>query len=277
MRVVAIQGSPHEGNTHERVMDFGRALQELGDVEFEYIPLKDVHLDPCRGCFICFTRGEDACPLRDDRAAIQRKLEAADGVVFATPVYSMHISYLLKLFVDRNAFTFHRPRYFGKYAVGLAVTGGVGLKEALGYIRMFSGAWGFEYVGDLRFVEPPRGTGMPRLMGEKDRTQEVAREFHRRMKTKPARRLTLNDHLMFYAMRTVYRRMEKYSPADYSHWKREGWLEPDARYFTEHARPGFFKTLYARFIAWLMARSMDREIAKLDSPDAPQRGRGDPV
>jgi multimeric flavodoxin WrbA len=269
MQVVAIQGSPHRGNTYDRVESFGRAMKELGDVEFEHISLKDVDLSPCRGCFTCFTRGEDACPLKDERAEVQRKLEAADGVVFATPVYSMHVSYLLKLFVDRNAFTFHRPRYFGKYAVGLAVTGGIGLNEALKYIRMFSGAWGFEYVGDLRYVEPPRETRLPRLVQEKDRSQEVAREFHRRMKSRPIRRLTLNDHLMFYAMRAVYSRMEQYSPADYEYWESEGWLDPDARYFTEQARTSLFKTMYARLLARLMARGMDREIAKLDRDIGP--------
>lgn len=274
MRVVAIQGSPHTGNTHERVEQFGRALQELGDVEFEHIALKDVDLAPCRGCFMCFARGEDACPIDDDRAEIQRKLEDADGVVFATPVYSMHVSYLLKLFVDRNAFTFHRPRYFGKYAVGLVVTGGIGLKDAFKYVRMFSGAWGFEYVGDLGYIDPPRGTSLPRMMSEKDRTLEVAREFHRRMKTKPVRRLTFNDNLMFHAMRAVYSRMERYSPADHAYWKKEGWLEPDARYFTKHARPGLFKALGARFVAWMMARGIDREIAKLGDSGPQEGGAG---
>jgi multimeric flavodoxin WrbA len=264
VKVVAVQGSPHRGNTHERVERFGQALTRLGDVEFEHVALKDVKLIPCRGCFACFTKGEDACPLEDDVLEIQRKLDEADGVVFATPVYSMHVSYLLKTFVDRFAFTFHRPRFFGKYAVGLAVTGGIGLTETLQYIRMFSGAWGFEYVGDLRYADPPKGTGLPRLNREKDRTEEVARELHRRMRTKPMRRLTLNDHLMFHVMRTVYGRMEPFSPEDFTYWRGQGWLDPDARYFTEHARTGFFPTLYARFVAWMMGRSMDRS---LDSPD----------
>lgn len=277
MKVLAIQGSPHRGNTYDRVEAFRGALSRLGISDFEHVALAEVDLRPCRGCFLCFARGEDSCPLDDDAAAIGRSMSEADAVVFATPVYSMHVSYLLKRFVDRFAFSFHRPRYFDKYAVGLAVSGGIGLKEALGYIRMFAGAWGFEYVGDLRYVDPPRNTALPRLRTEKDRTDEVARRLHDRMRTKPPRRLTADDHLMFHAMRAVYGRMEAFSPLDYAYWKDRGWLEPRARYFTRHARVGLIKSLYPRALAWLMGRAIGRQIAKLersrsrddgDAPDA---------
>lgn len=239
---------------------FGEVLASLGDVEFEHVALRDVNLEPCRGCFLCFSRGEESCPIDDDRASIERKLAEADAVVFASPVYSMHISYLLKRFVDRMAYTFHRPRYFGKYAVGLAATGGIGLKEALGYVRMFAGTWGFEYVDDLRYVDPPRNSSLPRFVEETDRTEEVARKLHALMQTKPARRLTTNDHLAFHAMRAVYGRMEPYSPRDFEYWEAQGWLDPNARYFTEHARVGLLKSIYPRLVAWMMGRSMDRRL-----------------
>ncbi|MBD3178710.1 MAG: hypothetical protein GF417_03410, partial [Candidatus Latescibacteria bacterium] len=256
MKVVAIQGSPHKGNTYERVENFAQALSEHGEIEFDHIALKDSDLKPCQGCFLCFTRGERACPLNDDIKSIRIKLDESDAVIFATPVYSMQISYLLKIFVDRMAYTFHRPRYFGKYAVGLAVTGAVGLKETLDYISMFSEAWGFEYLGGLRYVDPPGGTGIPRFAGKKDRCRELAGELYMRMKTKPQRKLKLKDHMAFHIMRTVYGRMEKYSPTDYAYWKSRGWLEPGARYFFENAGTGFFRGLYARIVARLMARKM---------------------
>ena len=46
---------------------------------------------------------------------IARKIDEADGVIFVSPAYSMHVSYLFKRFVDRFACTFHRPCYWGKY------------------------------------------------------------------------------------------------------------------------------------------------------------------
>lgn len=263
MKVVAIQGSPHRGNTYDRVEKLGEILTGLGDVEFEHLALKDVDLKPCQGCFLCFIRGEESCPLKDDRAMIEQKLTRADAVVFASPVYSMHVSYLLKRFVDRLAYTFHRPRYFDKFAVGLGVTAGIGLTEALEYIKMFAGAWGFEYAGELRYVDPPRNSNLPRFAEEKDHTHKVARRLYHLMKTKPPRKLTRTDHLCFHVMRAVYGRMEKYSPTDYAYWKNQGWLEPGIRYFTSHARAGPVKSLYARCIAWLTGRAMDRQAAKL--------------
>jgi hypothetical protein len=171
----------------------------------------------------------------------------------------MSVSYLLKGFVDRFAYTFHRPRYFDKYAVGLAVAGGIGLKETLEYIRMFAGSWGFQYVGDLRYADPPLGTELRRFMPEKDRTEEVARILHELMRTRPPRKLSRNDHLFFHAMRAVYSRMEPYSPTDYAYWRDRGWLEPGTRYFTEDARAGLLKSLYPRFVAWMMGRALDRQ------------------
>lgn len=265
MKVVAIQGSPHRGNTHDRVEAFGRELEGLGGVEFEHIPLRDVRVQPCRGCFRCFIQGEGACPIDDDVASLERSMRGADAVVFATPVYSMHVSYLLKTFIDRLAYTFHRPRYFGRYAVGLAVTGAVGQNEALAYIRSVAGAWGFEHAGYLAFIDPPRGTPLPRTARGTDRTAEVAAALHRLMRERPARRLSVRDHLMFHAMRAVYSRMERYSPADYAYWKENGWLEQGTRWFTEDARAGIVKSLYPRLIAWIMGRSMDREFARIEA------------
>jgi multimeric flavodoxin WrbA len=260
MKVVAIEGSPHRGNTHARVQQFGDVLCTMGNIEFEHLPLRELEIRPCRGCFVCFLEGEESCPLNDDVATLRDKIEEADATVFATPVYSMHVSYLMKQFVDRFAYTFHRPRYFDKYAVGLAVSGGVGLKEALGYVEMFSGAWGFDYVSGLRYADPPRGSGFPRFAREKDRTREVARRVHYLLMNRPLRRLRRDDYMFFHIMRAVYNRMEPFSPTDYDYWKRMGWLEPGTRYFTPRVKTNALLSLYPRLVAWLMGRAIDRQL-----------------
>lgn len=260
-KILAIQGSPHRGNTYDRVERFGEALTSLGGIDFEHLPLKDMKLEACRGCHLCFDRGEDTCPAGDDKAEIGWKLDEADGVIFATPVYSMHISCLLKRFVDRFACLFHRQRYFDAFAIGLAVTGGVGLKEARGYIRMFAGAWGFRYLGDLRYVDVPRNTALVPLMKEKDRTDEMARRFHRAVTKKPPHKLIANDYLHFHPLRAVYGRMEQFSPTDYTYWKKQGWLEKGISYFTPHAEGNILKSLYPRFPAWMLGRNIDKQNA----------------
>ena len=42
------------------------------------------------------------------------KMMASDGIVFASPNYSFHVSATMKMFLDRLGFVFHRPRFFGK-------------------------------------------------------------------------------------------------------------------------------------------------------------------
>ncbi len=58
----------------------------------------------CRGCGTCFLKDEEHCPLEDDRDLLIRRMEDSDGVVFATPNYSLQVSGIMKTFLDRLAF-----------------------------------------------------------------------------------------------------------------------------------------------------------------------------
>jgi multimeric flavodoxin WrbA len=113
-KVTAIVGSAHKRNTHKAVVQFLKDLQTLGDVEVEIVTLSDYKLGYCRGCRVCFDKGEEFCPLRDDRDLLWQKIDASDGVVLATPNYSWGMSGIMKAFVDRFGAALHRPRYFGK-------------------------------------------------------------------------------------------------------------------------------------------------------------------
>lgn len=263
MNILAIMGSPHKGNTLEKVQRIEDKLKQFGDVEFEYIHLKDMDIQPCKGCFVCFIRGEDNCPLKDDREMISRKIEEADGVIFATPVYSMHVSYLLKGFIDRSAYNFHRPRYFGKYAITLAVSGGLGLDETLKYLRMVAVSWGFEFVDQISLVEPPRNTPMQKLIEKEDRTDEVVNKFYTAIKEKQPRKLALSDHIHFRSMQTVYSKMETMSPTDYRYMKEKGWFDKDVSYFYDNVRGSFLKDRIARVMGWIIGRKIDKTLAKV--------------
>ena len=182
MKIMTIMGSPHKGNSLEITQRIESKLEQFGDVEFEYIHLKDVNLRPCKGCFVCFIKGEDRCPLKDDKERISQKIEEADGVIFVSPVYSMHVSYLLKQFIDRFAYNFHRPRYFGKYAITVAVAGNVGLKETLEYLENCATTWGFDVVDQLGYLAAPKNTPMRAISNKEDRTDEVVRKFYTAIK-----------------------------------------------------------------------------------------------
>jgi multimeric flavodoxin WrbA len=124
-KVTAFVGSTRKGNTYNAAAQFLNNLQSMGDVETEIARLGDYHLEPCRGCRVCFDRGEEHCPAKDDRDLLIEKMRAADGLVFASPNYSFQVSAHMKLFLDRLAFAFHRPEFYGKTYTSI-VTQGIG-------------------------------------------------------------------------------------------------------------------------------------------------------
>lgn len=262
MKILAVMGSPHKGNTFEITQRIEEKFKLFGDVEFEYIHLKDADLQPCRGCFMCFIKGEHNCPVKDDKEKMSQKMEQADGLIFVSPVYSMHVTYLFKRFVDRFAYNFHRPRFFGKYAITVAATGGVGLDETLKYMKMVAVTWGFELVDELGFIAPPKNTPFKKLIEKKDRTDEVVEKFYSAIKEKKPRKLTLSDYMHFHCIRTVYSRLETMSPVDYRYYKEKGWLRKDAKYFNDDIKGSFLKERIARIMAWVMGRKIDQAMAK---------------
>ena len=262
MKIVAIMGSPHKGNSLEITQRIEQQLTQYGDVEFDYVHLKDAELKPCKGCFVCFMRGEERCPVKDDKEMIAQKIEEADGVIFVSPVYSMHVSYLFKGFVDRFACTFHRPRYFGKYALTVAVAGNIGQKETLKYMRDVAGAWGFDVIDELGIRAAPRNTTMRAIASQKDRTGEVVEKFYSAIKEQRPRKLTFKDHLAFRLMQASYARLETMSPTDYRYWKEQGWLDGDATYFHDNVRGNLVKDWVARAAGWMTGKQIDRALAE---------------
>lgn len=265
MKILAIMGSPHKGNSLKATQRIEDKLAQFGDVEFDYVHLKDAELKPCKGCFACFIRGEERCPVKDDKEMIAQKIEEADGVIFCSPVYSMHVSYLFKQFVDRFACTFHRPRYWGKYALTVAVAGNVGLKETSKYLKDVAMAWGFEVVDGLESCMAPRNTPMRAISAQKDRTEEAVLKFHTAIKEKPPRKLTFRDHFTFRIMQASYARLETMSPTDYQYWKEKGWLEPDAVYFHDNVRSNWLFDRVTRIMSWLTGRQIDNALAETAS------------
>jgi multimeric flavodoxin WrbA len=155
MKVLVIMGSPRKGNTYRACARIEEAMKSYGDFTFEYLLLKDADLAQCTGCFVCLLRSEENCPRKDDAPAIEQKMHDADGVIFASPVYGMNVSGLMKVFVDRFSYIFHRPRLFEKKALLLTTTGALGQKDVLKYLDLVAGIWGFEVVDRVGLVTPP--------------------------------------------------------------------------------------------------------------------------
>jgi multimeric flavodoxin WrbA len=228
-RVTAFVGSARKKYTYDAVCQFLDDLKALGDVECEIVTLSDYRIETCRGCQLCFEKGEEFCPLKDDRDVLFEKVRVSDGVVLASPNYSFQVSAIMKIFLDRFGFAFHRPRYFGKTFTSIVAQGIYGGNKLVRYLDFVGKGLGFNTV---------KGTCVTALnpMTEKEaqkRDRALAsqsRRFHERL-MKPAFPVPTLIKLMAFRMgRTSVRLELDDSSRDYRHYKDKGWFESDYFY-----------------------------------------------
>lgn len=103
MKILAINGSPRgkKSNTDRILQPFLEGAREAG-AETETVYLKDKTINPCIGCFTCWTKTPGVCVHKDDMPALLEKLREADVVVYATPLYVFTVTAQMKAFMDRH-------------------------------------------------------------------------------------------------------------------------------------------------------------------------------
>ncbi len=85
MKIVGIVGSPRLGGNTETITRI--ALEEIrkDGLDTELISLAGRKIEPCDACGSCRTTGK--CHIEDDFEAVYAKMNGADGIILATPVY----------------------------------------------------------------------------------------------------------------------------------------------------------------------------------------------
>ncbi len=257
MRILAIVGTPtkDQGYTMRSVVALERSLRQIADIEFEYLFLEDINLPRCQGYLTCIKFGEQRCPFNTEVSALVSAMEAADAVVFASPVHCFNVSTLMKNFLDLLVYQMHRPSLFGKKAIVVTTAAGAGQKSVLKYLRKTVANWGFHVVGQLGthaglFEEPKY---QAKLAGATQKLAlRLATEIESRVTPKPG----ITELINFRVWRAVVTRTEHDSPYDWAHWRESGWLDQDY-YFP--VRVNFF----ANGIAIFIEKMIDRAIRKV--------------
>ena len=65
----------------------------------EFVSLKNKNISFCKGCFAC--QKTKKCVINDDANEITDKIEKADVIVWATPIYYYEMSGQMKVMIDR--------------------------------------------------------------------------------------------------------------------------------------------------------------------------------
>ena len=239
MNVLVIIGSPRKGNTSHIIQEIETEMKKLGDVEFSSISIRDIHLEQCRGCHVCFFKGETSCPRKDDRPIIEEQLLQADGVIFASPNYVSSVPALFKNFIDRFAYAGHRPRFFRQRAMAIVTSAGPGgLSEARNYISASLGAFGFRFVHTAGFFQPPFPIPDPWQKENQKKVRTAAHIFFSACESPNLPAPTMREVMGFRIMQLMLRKvigtsLERYYPSDCQYWKNHGWLDPGRYYFTD--------------------------------------------
>ena len=96
--LILLGGGRPAGNTAQLAQAFARGAREGGH-EVETASLTQWEVKGCLGCNAC--RYGKPCVQKDDFAALLPKLEWADCIVFASPLYFWTISARLKALIER--------------------------------------------------------------------------------------------------------------------------------------------------------------------------------
>ena len=104
MNILIVSASPRKGGNTELLAEaFAQGASAQHHVEI--VSVRDVKVNPCLGCNACFVSESNSCAQKDDMPLIYEKMNHADMLVIASPVYFYGISAQLKAVIDR----FHNP------------------------------------------------------------------------------------------------------------------------------------------------------------------------
>ena len=263
MKVLVIVGSSRgKGNTYKVTKQLEEKIKKLGDVEFNYLFLKETNLEPCRGCFTCVTRGEHLCPIKDDRVKIEEQMLNSDGVIFSSPVYVFNITALMKNFIDRFGYASHRPLFFNQFAMAITTSAGGEIKETLNYLESITRSWGFIFVDKLGIIIHPYLIHTPRYSNEiENNLDKAARTFYHSIKTKERKSPKLSQLIQYRMMRVHAIDTKEYFTADYKYYKEKGLLDKSKKYFID-SEINIFKNMFAGMIEKLIIRAMSKSLSK---------------
>lgn len=242
MKIVILMGSPRKKDGYKICEKIKESLMKQTEEQltFEYIMLKQLQIEECKGCEQCLIKGEQYCPIKDELQDVVNKLIEADGIILVSPVYACQISGTLKKVIDRLSYLFHRPQLVAKPIITVLTTAGGGIKATKDYLKLIADGWACHLSGELQVVSTRYFKGRwenvrsdKKYIAKIDRRIEaITRKFIVDIQKYIQGEMPKPSHyevFMFHALKSkTYT-----SKADYIYWKEKGWLEQKYYYETK--------------------------------------------
>lgn len=226
MIILTIIGNPHNGNT-KKITDLFISEFEGNEIEVDEIVLPKDMPDLCSGCAKCILHGEEKCPHYRKIAQIIKKIEVADMIVLATPVYVMSCSAAMKALLDHLAFMWmiHRPneRMFSKVGMIITTSNGWGQKETVKLLRNNLFYLGIPHVYDYSITTTEMDGNYDQCRNKDKISAQIHKKANAVKRGLMHRKAGLRTRLYF----SLFRISQKngWNKTDSAYWKNKGWLD----------------------------------------------------
>ena len=97
--VLGILGSPRRGGNAEAMLDKALEGASQAGASCDKISLNELSIRPCQECGGC--DGTAECVIRDDMDKVYRKVDSADAIILASPIFFGDITAQAKAMIDR--------------------------------------------------------------------------------------------------------------------------------------------------------------------------------
>ena len=226
MRILTIIGTPHKGNTRA-ISDL--FLNEFKDrkTEFDEIVLPTDFGELCYGCANCILKGEESCPHFSSVSPIIEKIEKADLIVIATPIFVMSCSSGLKALLDHLAYIWlvHRPKESMFKKVGLIITsaGGSGVKDTVKLIKNNMFYLGIPKIYNYGVTTMKMGGNYIDYKNKDKIKKQVKNKANKIKRSLKNKKVGLKTRFFFNMFGMTQKNGWNKTDSDY--WKNKGWLE----------------------------------------------------
>lgn len=223
MKIVLVHGQSHQGST----CHIARQLADkIGGEVTEFFLPRDFDR-ACIGCTSCFMKGEDACPHYEELHGITEKMDEADVLIFASPVYVYHATGAMKTFLDHYGYRWmvHRPeeKMFQKQAVCISTAAGAGMKSTNKDMADSLFFWGVAKI--YRYGVAVSATSYEEVSDKrKKKIDSKTTKLANKVKATAGKvRPGIKTKAFFFIMRMMQK--NGWNEADFTYWKEKGWLE----------------------------------------------------
>ncbi|MCR5613841.1 NAD(P)H-dependent oxidoreductase [Treponema sp.] len=221
MKITIIHGQNHKGSTYHIARQLAEKIN--GEITDFFLP-KDFG-EFCIGCCNCFNKSETLCPHYKKLSPLTDAMDAADVLIFESPVYVYHATGAMKAFLDHYGWRWmvHSPEesMFKKQAVCIATAAGAGMKSTIKDMADSLFFWGvpktYKYGIAIRAINWDHVSEKTKAAIDK-KTTSLANIINRKNgKIKPG----LKTRAWFFLMHLLQRK--GFSERDRIYWNEKGW------------------------------------------------------